>query len=99
MPMAAEMAEIGEKAVPLEAARQEAVLAAEPIAKTETEKRPDENLEFKIGGKVFTGVGVVAVICAIGFFLRYAFEVNLINEFGRVALGVLPVLFCWRSVS
>jgi uncharacterized membrane protein len=59
-----------------------------PEQKDETEKRPDENLEFKIGSKVFTAVGVVAVICAVGFFLRYAFENNLINEFGRVALGV-----------
>jgi len=56
---------------------------------SETEKSTDENLEFKIGSKVFTGVGVVAVICAVGFFLRYAFEVDLINGFGRVVLGVL----------
>ncbi len=46
------------------------------------------NFEFKLGGKFFTGVGVVAIICAVGFFLRYAFENDLINEFGRVALGV-----------
>jgi uncharacterized membrane protein len=68
------------------------VLEPEPVIKTEIEKRPDENLEFKIGSKVFTGVGVVAVICAIGFFLRYAFEVNLINQFTRVALGVVAGL-------
>lgn len=60
--------------------------------KTESKKQPDENLEFKIGSKVFTAVGVVAVICAVGFFLRYAFENNLINEFGRVALGVIAGL-------
>jgi len=64
------------------------ILAQEAVAKIETEKKTDENLEFKIGSKIFTGVGVVAVICAVGFFLRYAFENNLIDQFGRVALGV-----------
>jgi len=65
-----------------------AAMEQEPPASIETENKSGENLEFKIGSKIFTGVGVVAVICAVGFFLRYAFENNLINEFGRVALGV-----------
>jgi uncharacterized membrane protein len=60
---------------------------ATPVASDK--KEPDgEGLEFKLGSKVFTAVGVVAVIFAVGFFLRYAFENNLINEYSRVALGV-----------
>ena len=85
MPEAAEI-------IPSLQAIKEAPVAAmepEPAVKTESENQSNENLEFKIGSKVFTGVGVVAVICAVGFFLRYAFEVNLINEFGRVVLGVI----------
>ena len=55
-------------------------------------KKSDGDLEFKLGSKVFTAVGVVAVICAIGFFLRYAFENNLINSYGRVVLGIMAGL-------
>lgn len=55
-------------------------------------KKTDGDLEFKLGSKVFTAVGVVAIICAIGFFLRYAFENNLINSTGRVALGIMAGL-------
>lgn len=58
----------------------------QPVA--ELKEKLAEDLEFKFGSKIFTGVGVIAVICAVGFFLRYAFENNLINEFGRVAMGV-----------
>lgn len=52
------------------------------------EKIEDSDFEFKIGGKMFTAIGMVAVIFAVGFFLRYAFENDLINELARVLLGV-----------
>jgi len=64
----------------------------EPAAPAEKEKSDDGDLEFKVGGKMFTAVGVVAVIFAIGFFLRYAFENDLINEYARVAMGVFAGL-------
>ncbi len=63
-----------------------------PKSITVETKKSDGDLEFKLGSKVFTAVGVVAVICAIGFFLRYAFENNLINSTGRVALGIMAGL-------
>lgn len=56
---------------------------------TSTENR---NLEFKFGGKIFTGIGAVAVTFGIGYFLRYAFENNLINETMRVVLGIFAGL-------
>jgi uncharacterized membrane protein len=56
-----------------------------PVSK----KEDSGSFEFKLGSKFFTGVGVVAIICAAGFFLRYAFENDLINEWGRVALGAI----------
>ena len=39
------------------------------------EKRPesDKEFEFKVGSRGFTGVGVIAVLFGVGFFLRYAF--------------------------
>ena len=55
----------------------------------ESKAEPEEGLEFKFGSKIFTGVGVVAIIFAIGFFLSYAFENNLINETARILLGIL----------
>jgi Predicted membrane protein len=81
--------------IPLEIVQEPpaAALEQKPAATIEAfgigpEKKSDGNLEFKIGSKIFTSVGVVAVICAVGFFLRYAFENGLIDEFGRVVLGV-----------
>jgi uncharacterized membrane protein len=49
----------------------------------------NRDLEFKLGGKFFTIVGAVAVLFGVGFFLRFAFEQNLITETMRVVLGVL----------
>lgn len=54
-----------------------------------TNNKSHEGLEFQFGGKFFTIVGSVAVLLGIGFFLRYAFEQNLITETMRVVLGVI----------
>jgi len=50
-------------------------------------RKTDAQTEFAVGGKMFTGIGALAVILAIGFFLRYAFENNLISETARVVAG------------
>mgnify|MGYP001165946879 CR=1 FL=1 len=49
----------------------------------------DSDLEFKLGSKLFTAVGAVAVIFGIGFFLRYAFERDWISESMRVVIGLI----------
>ncbi|MDP1688772.1 MAG: DUF2339 domain-containing protein, partial [bacterium] len=49
----------------------------------------NQDLEFKFGSKIFTVVGAVAVIFGLGFFLRYAFENDLISETMRVVLGLI----------
>ena len=49
----------------------------------------DSNLEFKFGSRAFTAVGVIAVVIGVGFFLRYAFDHNLITEAMRVVLGII----------
>lgn len=51
-------------------------------------------LESSIGGKVFTAVGIIAVLFGMGFFLRYAFENNLISPVLRVALGFIASVVC-----
>lgn len=60
-----------------------------PVPPAVEQPGDSDDVEFNIGGKIFTGVGIVAVLFAIGFFLRYAFESNLITEAGRVILGLL----------
>lgn len=46
-------------------------------------------LESNIGGKLFTGIGAIAVLLGVGFFFRYAIEVGIITEPVRVLLGML----------
>lgn len=60
------------------------VTVIQPVVRSD-----DRDLEFKLGSKAFTAVGVVAVLLGVGFFLRYAFDQNLITEAMRVALGIL----------
>jgi len=52
-------------------------------------KEDDQNAEFAIGSKLITSVGLVAVFLGVVFFLRYAFENNLISPSMRIFLGVL----------
>ena len=54
--------------------------------------KDNKSLEFKLGSRIFTGIGAVAITFAVGYFLRYAFENNLITETMRVVLGVLAGL-------
>src|SRR3989338_9559184 len=49
----------------------------------------DKEFEFKLGSKAFTVIGAIAVLFGVGFFLRYAFENNLITETTRVILGIV----------
>jgi uncharacterized membrane protein len=48
-----------------------------------------DNTEFAVGSKVLTGVGVFALFLGVVFFLRYAFDNNLISEPLRVVLGII----------
>lgn len=61
----------------------------EPFVVNKKEETSNRDLEFKFGSKIFTVVGAVAVIFGLGFFLRYAFENNLISETMRVVLGLI----------
>ena len=57
-------------------------------AKTPLPKRQEGEFEFKFGSQVFTGIGAVAVMLGVGFFLKYAFDNNLITEIMRIVLGL-----------
>ena len=69
----------------------------QPIETKTVEQKPmivpkpaehDQELEFQWGSRVLTGVGIIAVVFGVGFFLRYAFDHNLITETMRVTLGI-----------
>jgi uncharacterized membrane protein len=49
----------------------------------------DHNWEANIGGKFFTVIGAVAILFGLGFFLKYAFDHNLISPVARVFLGLV----------
>jgi uncharacterized membrane protein len=50
------------------------------------------NLEELIGGNWLNRIGIVAVIFAIAFFLKYAFDNQWIGETGRVMIGLIAGL-------
>ena len=66
----------------------EADQAPAPTRTSESTKRTQkESFEFAFGGKIFTGIGALALIVGLGFLLKYAFDNNLITEKARVIGG------------
>src|SRR6201988_2738766 len=51
--------------------------------------QPDANLEEVIGGRWFNRIGIVAILIAVSYFLKLAFDNNWIGPTGRVAIGIL----------
>ena len=51
--------------------------------------RTQEEWEALIGGKLLNRIGALALIFAVGFFLKYAFDNNLISEAVRVIIGAV----------
>lgn len=49
--------------------------------------RTREEWETLIGGKLLNRVGALALILGVGFFLKYAFDNDWLNETARVVLG------------
>src|SRR6266700_4993187 len=47
------------------------------------------NLESKIGKLWFSWIGIFAILAGVAYFLKYAFDSNLIGEGGRVAIGLV----------
>ncbi len=47
-----------------------------------------ESLESRIGGLWLNRIGVVALVSALAFFLKYAFDHGWVSEYGRIAIGL-----------
>jgi len=61
---------------------------ARPLVKEKTVEEKVES-EFHMGANWMAIIGVISVLFGLGFFLKYAFDENLITETGRVALGFI----------
>ena len=54
----------------------------------EKKSRSKNDWEVLIGGKVLNRIGALALVIGLGFFLKYAFDNDLISETIRVLIGV-----------
>lgn len=83
--------EISPEAEPLFPLRREAPVYEVPAETAGGERTAGkaESVESKVTGKWFAIVGVLALVFGVGFFLKYAFENNLIGVTGRVIMGIL----------
>ena len=50
---------------------------------------PPVDMEALIGGNWLNRIGIIAIIAAVSFFLKYAFDNNWIGPRGRVGIGIL----------
>ncbi|RKY37501.1 MAG: hypothetical protein DRP78_00945 [Candidatus Omnitrophota bacterium] len=65
------------------------VKQTEILSKDKDETLQNQSLESRIGRIWFNRIGALAIIFGMGFFLKYAFDNNWINETARVSLGLL----------
>jgi uncharacterized membrane protein len=65
------------------------VFAAPPLHRSEAKGSSALDLETLIGGRWLNRIGIIALISAVTFFLKYAFDSNWIGPSGRVAIGIL----------
>lgn len=74
---------------PREVAALPKVFVAPPLHSSRPKSSSSLDLETLIGGRWLNRIGIVAIIGAVTFFLKYAFDNNWIGPSGRVAIGVL----------
>ena len=65
------------------------MFAAPPLHSSKPKSSSSLDLETLIGGRWLNRIGIVAIIGAVTFFLKYAFDNNWIGPSGRVGIGVL----------
>lgn len=65
------------------------IFAAPPLHASQTKSSSPLDWETLIAGRWLNRIGIVALIGATTFFLKYAFDNNWIGPSGRVAIGIL----------
>jgi uncharacterized membrane protein len=66
-----------------------ATAPAAPATKHADVSAAADTLETRIGGRWLLYIGMATLVLGIGFFVKYAFDNNWINETGRVLIGGL----------
>ncbi|MCK5460439.1 DUF2339 domain-containing protein [Candidatus Gracilibacteria bacterium] len=56
---------------------------------TEQKKESDFHLEDFLGRKFFAVLGIISIVCAIGFFTLWTFSHGWVGPSGRIAIGIL----------
>jgi uncharacterized membrane protein len=83
---------IKDESTPHESLITQAPSTNHPSTKNPSPKPPSKTSrewEAFVGGRLFNRIGAAAIILGIGFFLKYAFENDIIPEWLRVVMGVL----------
>jgi uncharacterized membrane protein len=65
------------------------VFAAPPLHASQAKSSSTLDWETIIGGRWFNRIGIVALIGATAYFLKYAFDNNWIGPSGRVGIGLI----------
>jgi uncharacterized membrane protein len=60
-----------------------------PAVGTVSKEPSASDLEALIGGRWFNRIGIIALLFAVSYFLKLAFDNNWIGPAGRVAIGIL----------
>ena len=74
-------------------------MAAPPLHASVAGDGSSLDLETRIAGRWFNRIGIVAILFAVSYFLKLAFDNNWIGPSGRVAIGILigALLLPWSQ--
>jgi uncharacterized membrane protein len=75
------------------------VFAAPPLHAPSAKDSSPLDLEALVGGRWLNRIGIVALISAVSFFLKFAFDNDWIGPRGRVGIGILlgAAMFPWSQ--
>jgi len=65
------------------------LFAARPLHGSRQEEASHLDMETLIAGRWLNRIGILALLFAVSFFVKYAFDNNWVGPTGRVAIGVL----------
>jgi uncharacterized membrane protein len=68
-------------------------------ARADSNRRDNENFEALVAGRWLNYVGILALLFAVTFFLKYAFDNDWVGPRGRVGIGLLlgSALYPWSQ--
>ena len=97
-PLAAAPGSVASTPAPIPAATRPQVPSRSP-EKIPAEHAPGLDLESQVAGKWLHYVGIVALLFATAFFIKYAFDNNWVGARGRVAIGLIAgaLVLAWSD--